>query len=724
MPEEYKASTADDKEANNNKVDTGLACLGIIAQFHGVPVVLEQIRHSFAIDSEGIDNIGLLRAAKALGFKSKVASVPFERLAKLSLPAIAQKIDGTYFILAKVEEQSVLTFDPIEGKPRAWQKDELQAIWSGNIILMAQRGIAALKNEPFGLKWFIPVILNYRKPIMEVLLASFIIQLFGLVTPIFTQVIIDKVLVHNGMTTLNVLALGLIFIALFETTLTVARTYVFTHTSSKMDIILGSKLFRHLMFLPLRYFEVRRVGDTISRVRELENIRSFLTGPPLSLILDLLFVVVFVVVMFFYSSTLTWVTFGCLPFFIGLSLFITPLLRERLSDKFNKGAAVNSYLVESVSGVQTVKSLALEPEVQKKWEGLQSSYIKASQKTSILGGTAGSIGQFIQRATTLAILWFGAKLVMSGELTIGQLIAFQMLSGRFIGPVLRTIQMWQDFQQIGVSISRLGDILNTTPEPAVDASKTRLPAIRGHLKLEGVRFRYRVDGSEVIRNLYLEVKPGSVVGIVGRSGSGKSTLAKLIQRLYIPEAGKILVDGIDISMADPAWLRRQIGVVQQDSFLFNASVRDNIAIQYPTARMEDIVRVANLAGAHEFILELPEGYDTIVGERGTALSGGQRQRIAIARALLTNPRLLIFDEATSALDYESERIIQNNLDMICRERTVLIIAHRLSTIKHANMIIVLDRGDLIESGSHQELMNRDGLYHYLYSQQEKEPNQP
>jgi subfamily B ATP-binding cassette protein HlyB/CyaB len=527
-----------------------------------------------------------------------------------------------------------------------------------------------------------------------------------------------KVLVHQGITTLNVLAIALITVTLFEAILNMARTYVFTHTTSRIDIVLGTRLFRHLFQLPLRYFEVRRVGDTIARVRELENIRQFLTGSPLTSVLDVMFIVVYIGVMLFYSPTLTWVTLGTLPLFAILSLIVTPMLRQRLDEKFYRGAESQSYLVEAVTGVQTIKSFALEPEAQKKWEGMLANYIRASFKTSILSGTASSIAQFIQKTSNLIIIWLGAKLVMSGSLTVGQLIAFQMLSGRVSDPVLRLVQMWQDFQQIGLSIKRLGDIFNSKTEPSLDATKTRLPAIRGHVKFESVMFRYRVDGPEIIRNMSFVIEPGMTIGIVGRSGSGKSTLSKLIQRLYIPESGKILIDGVDISLADPAWLRRQIGVVLQENFLFNGSVRDNIAIHCPSASMTDIVRVAQLAGAHQFILELPEGYDTMVGEKGTALSGGQRQRIAIARALLMNPRLLIFDEATSALDYESERIIQKNLQRICQGRTVIMIAHRLSTLQHANKIMVVDKGQLVEFGSHSQLMARKGLYYYLYSQQE------
>ena len=699
------------------KIDTGLLCLVMVAGYHGLAVDPEQLRHTLALGPEGMGSMEILRGARELGLKAKEAQVSFDRLKHLHMPAIASFDGGKFIVLAKTDSDKVLIFDPIEGKPKLLPKDDFTSKWEKKIILFTYRKSIAPSERPFGISWFVPSIWKYRKSLSEVLTASLILQVFGLVTPVFTQVIIDKVLVHRGITTLNVLAIGLITVILFEGLLNILRTYLFTHTSNRIDISLGTKLFKHLFSLPLKYFEVRRVGDTVARVRELENIRHFLTGAPLTTILDVMFIGVYLVVMFIYSTTLSFVVLGAIPVFALLSLIITPMLRHRLDERFNRGAESQAFLVEMVTGAQTVKAMAVEPEVQKRWESLLANYVKASFRTSKLSGVAGSLGQLIERGSTLAILWLGAHLVMRGDLTVGQLIAFQMLSGRVSGPVLRLVQLWQDFQQTGLSIRRLGDIFHATPEPSLNATKTRFPAIQGHIRLEGVRFRYRLDGPEIIRNIHLDIKPGMILGIVGRSGSGKSTLAKLIQRLYLPESGRIMIDGIDLSLADPAWLRRQIGVVLQESFLFNGSVRDNIAFHYPQASMEEIMKAANLAGANEFVLELPEGYDTIVGERGTALSGGQRQRIAIARALLTNPRILIFDEATSSLDSESEAIIQGNLRQICRGRTVILIAHRLSTLRMAERIIVLEKGEIVESGTHDELMGKKGLYHYLQQQQ-------
>ena len=705
-------------ESKNTHLDTGLRCFVMLMQFLGVSADPEQIRHAYAIDAEGMTIIDMVRAAKELGVKAKTVKVEFKRLFKLKLPAIIRLNSGKFIILAKVEQDKLLILDPIKNSPQAIKQEEFISQWNGDIILFVHKGLKKY-NEGFGLKWFIPSIWKYKKPLIEALVASFTLQILGLFFPIIIQVVIDKVLVHNSVTTLDVLAIGLGVIVVSETIISIARTYVFSHTTNRIDVTLGARLFGHLFALPLRYFEVRRVGDTIARVRELENIRQFLTGTPLTSVLDVMFIIVYLAVMVFYSTTLTWVVLGTLPIYALLSILVTPMLRHRLDEKFNTGAESQSFLVEAVTGVQTIKSFALEPETQKKWEGLLANYIRSGFKLSILSGTAGAVGQFIQKITDIIILWLGAHLVMNGQLTVGQLIAFRILSSRVSTPVLRLVQLWQEFQQAGLSIQRLGDIFNTTPEPAMDPAKTVLPPIKGHIKFEGVRFRYRLDGAEIIRNISFSIAPGQTIGIVGRSGSGKSTISKLIQRLYVPEGGKILIDGVDISLADPSWLRRQIGVVLQENFLFNGSVRENIAIHYPTATMNQIINVAKLAGAHEFILELPEGYDTIVGEKGTALSGGQRQRVAIARALLTNPRILIFDEATSALDYESESIIQKNLKRICYGRTVIIIAHRLSTLRDAQKIMAIDRGQLIEFGSHGELMAGKGLYHYLYSKQER-----
>jgi len=589
--------------------------------------------------------------------------------------------------------------------------------WTGALILITSRASLAGDLAKFDFSWFIPSLVKYRRLFGEVLVVSIFLQLFALVTPLFFQVVMDKVLVHHGLTTLDVLVVGLIVIVLFESVLTTLRTYIFSHTTSRIDVELGARLFRHLISLPLAYFGARRVGDSVARVRELENIRSFLTGNSLTLVLDVAFSVVFIGVMFVYSVPLTLIVLVSLPLYVAISLALMPVLRARLNEKFARGAENQALLVEAVSGIQTVKANALEPAMARRWDNQLASYVSASFKTQTLASYGHEGINVVGKLVGAATLWYGARLVIEGQLSVGQFVAFNMFAQRVAQPIMRIAQLWTDFQQTGISMARLGDILNTRTE-VPPAAAAQLPPLKGRIQFDAVTFRYRPEAPPVLHALTLNVAAGEVLGVVGRSGSGKSTLTKLVQRLYTPEQGRVLVDGIDISLIDAAQLRRQIGVVLQENLLFNRSVRENIAITDPAAPLEAVMLVAQLAGAHEFISELPEGYDTIVGEQGASLSGGQRQRIAIARALFTNPRILIFDEATSALDYESEAILQRNMSAICKGRTVIVIAHRLSSVRAANRIVVVDKGRLVEEGSHDVLIRQpQGLYAQLWSMQ-------
>ncbi|HQR15472.1 MAG TPA: type I secretion system permease/ATPase [Nitrospira sp.] len=715
---DVSTSHLDPRSSAASRPDTGLLCLLLVARFHDVSIDGGQIQHQFGLSGQTLTTNALVRAAKHVGLKSGCVATSWDDLATTPLPAIARQTDGTHVVLAKVQGEQVLLQDPLKERPRILSKEEFLATWSGSLLLCTKRAGLRIEDLPFDITWFIPAVLKYRRLLGEVVLASFFLQVFALLTPLFTQVVIDKVLVHKGFTTLHVMAAGMLALALFDALLSGLRTHLFAHTTNRIDVGLGAQLFRHLLALPLAYFEARRVGDTAARVRELEQIRQFLTSNSVTVVLDVVCTVVLLGVMWIYSPTLTLVVMASLPCYALLSVLITPPIRARLHEKFNRGAENQAFLVEVVSGIQTVKALAVEPPLQRRWDEQLAGYVRASFRATSLMTVAGQVAACIQKSTTIAIMWVGAYQVIDGALSIGELIAFNMLSGQVTGPLLRMVNLWQEFQQVGISIQRLGDVLNAKPEPTYNPNRTTLPQIAGKIAFEDVGFRYRVDGPPVLQQVSLTLQPGQVVGVVGRSGSGKSTIAKLIQRLYVPERGRVLVDGVDLAQIDPAWLRRQVGVVLQENFLFNRSVRDNIALTDPGLSMDRVMHAAKLAGAHEFILELPDGYDTVVGEHGCALSGGQRQRIAIARALVANPRILIFDEATSALDYESEAIIQRNMAQICKGRTVIIIAHRLSTVRPAHKIYVIDRGQLVEQGTHDELLTRNGMYTRLHQHQE------
>jgi subfamily B ATP-binding cassette protein HlyB/CyaB len=696
--------------------DTGIGCLVMLARLHGVAADPDQLAHQHRVEGRPVGKPELLLAARQLGLHARAVRVRPERLERTPLPAIAVARDGTFFILAKAQGEQVLVHEPA-GRPRIVSRAELDERWSGELLLLTSRASLASELGKFDFTWFVPALVKYRRLLGEVLVVSLVLQVFALVTPLFFQVVMDKVLVHRGLSTLDVIAVGLFVVMAFETALTALRTYVFAHTTSRIDVELGARLFRHLLGLPLSYFRARRVGDSVARVRELESIRSFLTGNALTLVLDLVFSVVFLAVMVWYSAPLTLVVVLSLPAYALLSALFTPLLRRRLHERFQRSAENQAFLVETISGIDTVKAMAVEPQWTRKWDAQLAGYVGASFRTSTVGTLASGGVAFVGKLVTLGTMYFGAKLVIEGSLSVGQLIAFNMLAGRVAQPVMRLAQLWTDFQQTGISVQRLADILDTRTELA--GAKSALPRLEGRVELEDVTFRYRPDGPEVLRGVDLAISPGEIVGIVGRSGSGKSTLTKLVQRLYVPERGRVLVDGIDLALADASSLRRQIGVVLQENVLFNRTVRENIALVDPGAPLDAVMAAARMAGAHEFILELPEGYDTMVGEHGATLSGGQRQRIAIARALISNPRILIFDEATSALDYESERIIQANMKTICHGRTVIIIAHRLSAVRDAHRIVVLERGEIVESGTHGELLRREaGHYSRLHRLQQ------
>lgn len=707
--------------------DAALASFVLLAQFLGVPAEPAQIHHDRGQGDRPYDFDDLTRIAKKLGLMARRKHAVLSDLPKLPLPALVQLRDGGTAILLKVDDSGDvgvrhMVLKPDSQRPVVWEEEKVEAEFAlaggeADLLLMTSREHIAGQKRAFDISWFIPALVKYRKPLRDVLIGSFFLQLVGLASPIFFQLVIDKVLVHQSMTTLEVLGIGLATILIFETLLSALRTWLFAHTSNRVDAELSASLFRHLVALPLSYFEARRVGDSVARVRELENIRNFLTSNAVTVVIDLFFTILFFALMYLYSPILTLIVALTIPIYVTISAFITPPLRARLDEKFKRGAENQAFLVETVTGIGTLKSMAVEPRMRDRWEKQFAGYIQTGWDVTVLSTWGSHLIQLVSKMTTVAILFFGAQAVINGKLTVGSLVAFNMLAGRVAQPILRLSQLWQDFQQVRISVDRLGDILNSPAEPEHNPNRASLPPIKGAVEFDQVRFRYRPDAPEALRGVSLDVPAGEMPGIVGPSGSGKSTLTKLVQRLYVPEQGRVLVDGTDLALVDPAWLRRQVGVVLQENILFNRSVRENIALSNPTISMDKVITAAELAGAHEFILTLAHGYDTVIEERGANLSGGQRQRLAIARALITDPRILILDEATSALDAESEEIIQNNLGRIAEGRTVMIIAHRLSAVRPCNRIITVEAGEITEMGSHQELLEAGGRYAQLHEKQ-------
>lgn len=699
---------------------TGLSALCGIAAYYRIAADPVYLARELALTTGVAQSEELLRAARIVGLKARrISKLTAQRLRTLPAPSILQLRSGDFVVFGGASKNGQARIvDPITRADRILTLECLMDEIEPVAILVARRlGGAGVDPETFGFKWFWPSIWRYRKPIAHVLLASLVVQIFALVTPIFFQVVIDKVLAHRSYSTLFVIVIGLVLIGLFDVVLQYLRAYALNHTTNRIDVELGQRLFAHLMRLPLAYFETRAAGQTVARMRELETIRNFLTGQGLFSALDLLFAVIFIAILFMYSWKLALIVVLTIPIYLLVAAFVRPPLKDKIEEKFNRAALSQQFLVESVVGVQTIKASAIEPVMRQQWEERLAAYVKTGFEATMLGTLGQNAVQYVDKLSRALLLLFGAKAVIDGELSVGSLVAFNMIAAQVAQPILRLSQLWQDFQQIQISVARLGDILNTPAEPVAQAM-ANLPPPKGQIEIRNVSFRYRNSGPEVLKNVSLGIRPGEVIGIIGPSGSGKSSLTKLVQRLYLPHEGQILVDGVDIAQVDPAWLRRHIGVVLQENLLFNRSLHDNIALADPSMPRPQVMRFAKLAGADEFIAKLPQGYDTMIEERGTNLSGGQRQRIAIARALATNPRILIFDEATSALDYESERIIQNNMREIVRGRTVVIIAHRLAAVRGCNRIIGMVDGRIVEAGSHDELLVKpNGLYARLWALQ-------
>jgi HlyB family type I secretion system ABC transporter len=704
------------------QLDSAMACLQMLCLHLNMPFRKDVIRRVLTNQQERSGEITLElcgAVAEMLGLHAQLVTVPANAVGRLEAPAMVMWQESVA-LLYEASEKELVVGVPELGIIRRKPAD-FASTWGERGEVLLVKPTSQTPQKRFNLEWFIPAVQKHKKVLFEVFIASFFVQLFALANPIMVQVIIDKVIVQNSAETLNVLGIFLVGLAIAEAILTSLRTYLFVDTTNRIDMALGSEIIDHLLRLPLRYFEKRPVGELATRINELENIRSFLTGTALTVVLDAIFSVIYIVVMLFYSWLLTLVSLATVPLFILLAVVASPLIRNQLRVKAERNAETQSYLVEVVSGIQTVKAQNMELRARWQWQQRYGKYVSAGFKTVLTSTTAGSASNFLNQLSGLLVLWVGASLVLNQQMSLGQLIAFRIIAGYVTSPLLRLAQLWQNFQEVGLSIERLSDIVDAAPEAnEIDRQNIPMPPIVGNVRFDEVLFRFGTSGPWQLNGVSLDFKAGSFVGIVGQSGSGKSTLMKLLPRLYDLESGRIVIDGYDISKVELYSLRQQVGIVPQDTLLFDGTVQENIALTCPNASSDEIIAAAKAAAAHEFIMGLPNGYNTRVGERGSSLSGGQRQRVAIARTVLQNPNLLILDEATSALDYDSERQVCLNLAEVFQDRTVFFITHRLSTIKNADVILLMDKGSAVEMGTHEELMALKGRYFCLYQQQESE----
>ncbi len=701
------------------QIDTGLSCLVIMLRFLQIPFSVENLKHRIGKMGRLAREDIIFLAKQHLKLKSNTKSVDIKKLGHLPLPVIAELKDNQFCVVTKIEQDQVFIQDPVSGQAKNYSFQQFSEIYAGSVIFISagtdkEKGT---DDSKFGFWWFLTAFFQYRSICIQIIISALVMQIFILVTPLFTMVIIDKVFSSSSRSTLEVLIIGLVIMTIFDYLVGMCRSYLLHHVSNKVDIGLVSNLFRHLTSLPMTFFSSKQTGDTISRLKEVESIRTFLTGSALTALIDFPFSLVFLFVMYFFSPLLCIVVVISISITVTMYSVISPFLKERVKKNQQGSTDTQSFLFEVVTSIETIKSLSAETRIQNAWENQLVINARNSSATENLSNHINQIAAFLNKGTVALCLWLGALSVLDGDMTAGQLIAFNMLVGRVMGPAQRIAQIFQQIQHIKVSVGRIKEIFQTKPEPALQSNRVSLPALKGEFKLDNVTFKYNPDSVPALENINLYFPAGQIVGIIGVSGSGKSTLMRLMQRLYVPTEGRILLDGINIAEINPDWFRRNIGVVLQDNLLLNRSIRENIALTDPSIDMEKIEKAAELSGADQFIRELPQVYDTIVGEWGAAISAGQRQRIALARALVNDPKIIILDEATSALDYQSEHTIHKNMRKICEGRTVFIVAHRFSTLNIANRIITLDKGKVIEDGTIAELLNQKGTFARLFAMQ-------
>lgn len=699
-----------------DETDCGAASLAMICKYYGRKVSVMRLRDLANVSTEGATLMSVARASEKLGFTTRAIKASYDTLSRISLPAIIHWDGYHYVVLYEVRQKKAVIGDPGRGLLTV-SREEFTKRWTGyTLILEPTVDFGDVEEARTSLRRFVGYVTPYKWLLLEVLFCSLLISIFGLATPIFTQLIVDNVVVHQNVTLLNTVLMGMLVITIFSILSGGLRTYLMEHLSMKIEMSMLSHFYRHIVNLPMKFFSLRKVGDILARFEENDKIKELLTSTTISMFIDVLMIFVYLTVMFFYSTKLTFVVLAFIPFFAALTLSYTPVFKRLSRKGFEREAANESFMVESISGISTVKAANAELYNRWKWEDLFSRALKVRFRFSMIDLSSDSAGSFLETLGTITLLYFGAHLVIKGDMTIGQLMAFNGLVGQVIEPINKLVGQWNEIQESLISVERLNDVFDVkVEEKPDDESLIQIPRIEGHIKFDNISFAYSESDSMILRNVSFEAMPGQMIAIVGRSGSGKTTLMNLLMRFYSPTDGRILIDGMDINNVSVTSLRTQMGVVLQENYLFSGSIRDNIALGAPDKPFTSVVEAATLAAAHDFISDMPLGYQSDVGERGSSLSGGQRQRIAIARALINNPRILIFDEATSSLDNESEKAIQKNLSAIAQNRTTFVIAHRLSTVQGADMIIVLDQGVIVEKGKHHQLMDKRGLYYYLVS---------
>ncbi len=708
---------------------SGLRALALVGRHHGLPLSHDALAHAYGLADAEPDPDQLAAIAKREGLRAERRTLTPEDLLEAgpAFPFLAVLADGNVVILAGCRQSqdglTVDVVDPLRLPPvrEAWDREDLAARWRGEAILVKRVHRLTDENQPFGLRWFVPEILRHRREFTDAAVAAVMLYVLALAMPMYFQIVIDKVLTHKGLSTLQVLSCGMLVALAFEAGFTYLRGILLLHAAARIDVRVAGRTFAKLTALPLRFFGQSRVGVLIQHMQQADKIREFLSGKLFFTLLDGAALLVFIPVLFFYSAALTGLVLGLSLLLAVFLAVVIPVFRRRLLALYRAEGERQSFLVETIRGMETVKALSLEPTRRRGWEDAAARAVAMRFGVGRLSNAATAGVGFLEKVMILCIPWIGVYLVFDGSLTVGALIAFQMLAGRVTQPLVQIVSLIQEYQEKGLAVRMLSAIMNEPSERAGSGEGVR-PRLAGDVVLDGVTFRYGAvgeGGPPALAGVSAHFAPGRMIGVAGRSGSGKSTLARLIQGLYPVTEGSLRLDGHDMRELDLAHVRRQIGVVLQDSFLFTGTVRENISMAKPAAAMDEVVWAARISGAEEFIRRLPKGYDTVLEENGSNLSGGQRQRLAIARALLTNPRILILDEATSALDAESEAIVQDNMARIARDRTTIVISHRLSMLAGADAILVLDAGRVADFGPHAELVKRCAAYRDLWNSQNR-----